>query len=113
MPLYAIAWDIVDNWAPVKLNFWTDVKSRISCNILCKPCWASLLAFLSSAGSVALAKVVMAPHARKWDTIGLISSFFGIVIHPFSSQLVNFLKKQSVMYFKVLMMWSGAKGGVF
>src|ERR1700691_1554255 len=38
MPLYATACDIVDNWAPVKLNFWSGAKFKISCSILREPC---------------------------------------------------------------------------
>jgi hypothetical protein len=30
MPLYATACDIVDSWAPVKLNFWFGVKSKFT-----------------------------------------------------------------------------------
>jgi hypothetical protein len=113
MPLYAIACDIADSWVPVKLNFWFGARSKLSCNNLCVPCWASKLAFSSSAGFAVFVKVVIAPQAHRWDTIGLMNSLLGILIHPYSFQLVSFLKKQSIIYFELVIIWSGANGGEF
>ena len=110
MPLYATACDSTDSWAPVKLNFWFDVRSKSSCNKLCVPCLASRLAFSSPAGSTIFVKVVIALWDREWDTI---NSLLGTLIHPPSSQLVSFGVKQLIIYFELVVIWSGANGGVF
>ena len=80
MPLYATACDTTDSWAPVKLNFWFDVRSKSSYNNLCVPYLASRLAFSSPAGPTVFEKVVIAPQDRKWDTIGLMNSLLGTLL---------------------------------